>query len=207
MKDSELGPCGGVILAHCLKSNSSVTVVEAFGCAFGAEGGKAMAEALEANKTLEEISVGNLIVGCTVKLKSSGEMKTVSKCNWRDGKISVEGQPQEFESALKPSEFEWESQVPAVLQTLFDQASGEQPAAMQSQALANQTAMATQNRYGDVLGSMQIDAQKAAEIALGPAQRRAMHIVHGQQRLKNVKIPHVPTIYRVKSGNAAALSL
>ena len=55
VKDSKLGPCGGVILAHCLKSNSSVTVVEAFGCAFGAEGGKAMAEALEANKTLNSL--------------------------------------------------------------------------------------------------------------------------------------------------------
>ena len=65
-----------------------VTQVEAFGCAFGAEGGKAMAVALEANKTLEKISVGNVIVGSTVKLKSSGELCTVTYVN-SDGSVHV----------------------------------------------------------------------------------------------------------------------
>ncbi len=50
------------------------------------------------------------------------------------------------------------------------------------------------------------DKQKAAEIALGPAQRRVMRTVHGQQRLKSVKTPHVPTIYPAKSGNVVAQS-
>ena len=36
-------------------------------------------EALKTNKTLEEIHLGNLIVGSTVRLKSSGEMKIVSE--------------------------------------------------------------------------------------------------------------------------------
>ena len=47
-----------------------------------------MAEALEANKTMEEISVGNVIVGSTVKLKSSGELCTVTYVN-SDGSIDV----------------------------------------------------------------------------------------------------------------------
>ena len=37
-----------------------------------------MAAALEANKTLEEITVGNVIAGSTVKLKSSGELKVLT---------------------------------------------------------------------------------------------------------------------------------
>ena len=47
-----------------------------------------MAEALEANKTLEEITVGNVIVGSTVKLKSSGELCTVKHIN-SDGSVNV----------------------------------------------------------------------------------------------------------------------
>ena len=46
--------------------------------------------------------------------------------------------------------------------------------------------------------------QKVGETVLDPAQRRVTHIVHAQQRLKNVKIRHVPMHYPVKSGNAAA---
>ena len=37
-----------------------------------------MAAALEVNKTMEEISVGNVIVGSNIKLKSSGELCTCS---------------------------------------------------------------------------------------------------------------------------------
>ena len=49
-----------------------------------------MAAALEANKTLEEIIVGNVIVGCTVKLKSSGELKVLTSVA-RDGDVKYEG--------------------------------------------------------------------------------------------------------------------
>ena len=109
MKDSKLGPCGGVILAHCLKSNSSVTVVEAFGCAFGAEGGKAMAAALEANKTLEEISVGNVIVGSTVRLKSDGSMRVVTGTGYSPpGSVTLQG----VDGFPDPSKFD---PIPAVL--------------------------------------------------------------------------------------------
>ena len=47
-----------------------------------------MAAALEANKTMEEISVGNVIVSSTVKLKSSGELCTVKYIN-SDGSVDV----------------------------------------------------------------------------------------------------------------------
>ena len=64
-------------------------------------------EALQTNKTLEEIHVGNLMVGCTVRLKS-GEEKVVTDPDFYDGiKVQVS------EDKVKPSEFEWDSQVPA----------------------------------------------------------------------------------------------
>ena len=55
VKDSKLGPCGGVILAHCLKSNSSVTVVDASNNDLGVEGGKALAESLKSNTTITQV--------------------------------------------------------------------------------------------------------------------------------------------------------
>ena len=48
-----------------------------------------MAAALEANQTLEEISVGNVMVGSTVKLKSSGELKVLSSVD-NDGRVKYE---------------------------------------------------------------------------------------------------------------------
>ena len=84
-----------------------VTQVEALGCAFGAEGGKAMAEALEANKTMEEISVGNVMVGSTVKLKKSGELKVLTNVH-SDGDVKYEGSYE----WVQPSTFE---PIPAVL--------------------------------------------------------------------------------------------
>ena len=95
------------IMGAALEKNDTVTEVEAFGCAFGAEGGKAMAEALEANKTLEEISVGNVVVGSTVKLKSSGELKVLTDV-YSDGDVKYEGSG----GWVKPSTFE---PIPAVL--------------------------------------------------------------------------------------------
>ncbi len=50
------------------------------------------------------------------------------------------------------------------------------------------------------------EKQKAAAIVLGRAPRREMRTVHAQQKLKNAKIPLVPTIYHAKSGNVAALN-
>ena len=83
------------------------TQVEAFGCAFDAEGGKAMAEALEANKTLEKISVGNMVVGSTVKLKSSGELKVLTNVVG-NGDVQYEGS----DGWVIPSTFD---AIPAVL--------------------------------------------------------------------------------------------
>ena len=79
----------------------------------GTAGAKAFGDVLRVNKTLQHLNVSNnsfgtLQVGDQVKLKSSGEMKTVTDTNW-DGSISVEG----VSDFVKPSEFEWESQVPA----------------------------------------------------------------------------------------------
>ena len=67
-----------------------------------------MAAALEANKTLEEISVGNMIVGSTVKLKSSGELKVLTSIDSSDGTVKYDGSDDWIES----STFE---PIPAVL--------------------------------------------------------------------------------------------
>ena len=66
-----------------------------------------MAEALEANKSMEQISVGNVIVGSTVKLKSSGELKVLTDV-YSDGRVKYEGS----DDWVEPSTFE---PIPAVL--------------------------------------------------------------------------------------------
>ena len=70
-----------------------------------------MAEALEANKSMEQISVGNVIVGSTVKLKSSGELCTVKYIH-SYGDVKVTKPDGSTEDDVKPSEFE---PIPAVL--------------------------------------------------------------------------------------------
>ena len=70
-----------------------------------------MAAALEANKTLEEISVGNMIVGSTVKLKSSGELCTIHKMHWTGNPcITLSNGSTKYD--VQPSQFE---PIPAVL--------------------------------------------------------------------------------------------
>ena len=55
VEGSKLEACGGVILAHCLKSNSSVTVVNTSSNNLGVEGGKALAECLKSNTTITQV--------------------------------------------------------------------------------------------------------------------------------------------------------
>ena len=79
----------------------------------GMAGAKAFGDTLLVNKTLQTLDVsdnsfGKMQVGDKVKLKSSGEMKMVTRVH-SDGDIEVEGRS----GYVKPSEFEWESQVPA----------------------------------------------------------------------------------------------
>ena len=79
----------------------------------GTAGAKAFGDVLRVNKTLQHLNVSNnsfgkVQVGDQVKLKSSGEMKTVTN-TYGDGDIEVQG----GSGYVKPSEFEWESQVPA----------------------------------------------------------------------------------------------
>ena len=83
----------------------------------GTAGAKAFGDVLRVNKTLQHLNVSNnsfgrMQVGDQVKLKSSGEMKTVTT-TW-DGDITVEGGSR----WVKPSEFEWESQVPVFCEGL-----------------------------------------------------------------------------------------
>ena len=78
----------------------------------GTAGAKAFGDVLRVNKTLQHLNVSNnsfgkVQVGDQVKLKSSGEMKTVTNTA-DDGRIWLESS-----GRVKRSEFEWESQVPA----------------------------------------------------------------------------------------------
>ena len=89
----KLEACGGVILAHCLKSNSSVTVVEVSNCGMGTAGAKAFGDVLRVNKTLQRLNVSNNsfgrpVVGDQVKLKSSGEMCPVEAVR-NSGNINI----------------------------------------------------------------------------------------------------------------------
>ena len=65
-----------------------------------------MPEALKTNTTVEEIHVGNLVVGCTVRLKSSGEEKVVTE-PYSNGDVKVEGSDKSYSMAMpsaKPAE-------------------------------------------------------------------------------------------------------
>ena len=78
----------------------------------GTAGAKAFGDALRVNKTLQHLNVsnnsfGHPMAGDQVKLKSSGEMKTVT--NYEHSHLTVEGSS----GWMQLSEFEWESQVPA----------------------------------------------------------------------------------------------
>ena len=83
----------------------------------GTAGAKAFGDVLLVNKTLQHLNVSNnsferVQEGEQVKLKSSGEMCTVYHA-YEDGRIWIikpDGSKQDY---VKPSEFEWESQLPA----------------------------------------------------------------------------------------------
>ena len=77
----------------------------------GTAGAKAFGDVLRVNKTLQHLNVSNnsfgrVQKGDQVKLKSSGEMKTVTN-TYENGNIKVEG------GSGWVSDFGWESQVPA----------------------------------------------------------------------------------------------
>ena len=101
------------IMGAALEKNDTVTEVEASDCGMGTAGAKAFGDVLRVNKTLQHLNVSNnsfgkVQKGDQVKLKSSGKMKTVTRTD-DDGEIKVEG----GSDGVKPSEFEWESHVPA----------------------------------------------------------------------------------------------
>ena len=93
-----------------------VTQVDASGNAMGTAGAKSFGDTLLVNKTIQHLNVsdnsfGKPLVGERVKSKRHREVKVVAKVA-DDGGIWTDGN---FFQLLKiqPSEFEWESQVPA----------------------------------------------------------------------------------------------
>ena len=83
----------------------------------GTAGAKAFGDVLRVNKTLQHLNVSNnsfgkMQVGDQVKLKSRGELCTVYQA-YSDGRIWIikpDGSKQDY---VRPSEFEWESQMSA----------------------------------------------------------------------------------------------
>ena len=90
----------------------------------GTAGAKAFGDMLLGNKTIQTLDVsdnsfGKPVVGDQVKLKRSGEMKIVSGFSAGSGEsIKFEGSKSHSKADkygnIKPSEFEWESQIPAL---------------------------------------------------------------------------------------------
>jgi hypothetical protein len=108
---------GAAALVGGLKANTGVQHLDASKNAMGTAGAKVFGDVLLGNKTIQTLDVsdnsfGMVQVGDQVKLKSSGEMCAVFQA-YADGKIWIikpDGSKQDY---VKPSEFEWESQVPA----------------------------------------------------------------------------------------------
>jgi Ran GTPase-activating protein (RanGAP) involved in mRNA processing and transport len=105
---NNMGAEGAASLAEGLKANQSVQQLHVNSNALGQAGGEAFVEALKTNKTLEEIHLGNLMVGSTVRLKSSGEVKVVTHYDSSSG-ITYQGKTDAW---TKPSEFD---PIPAVI--------------------------------------------------------------------------------------------
>ena len=85
----------------------------------GTAGAKAFGDVLRVNKTLQHLNVSNnsfgrLQKGDQVKLKSSGEVCTVHRYFFGDPSRPCITLPNgSTKDDVKPSEYEWESQVPA----------------------------------------------------------------------------------------------
>jgi Ran GTPase-activating protein (RanGAP) involved in mRNA processing and transport len=97
---------GAAALADGLKANSTVQQLDASSNSLGNGGAKAFRGMLLGNKTIQTLDVsdnsfGKLQVGDQVKLKSSGEMKTLIQV-FDDGSANWAGAKE------PPSAFEWE---------------------------------------------------------------------------------------------------
>ena len=103
---------------HCLLSKN--TQVDASSNSMGTAGAKAFGEMLQINTTLTQLNVsgnsfGKLQLGDSVKLRSSGEMCTVSYIN-DVGSVDVQkadGNTLEYVGRPGKEQFEWENHVPA----------------------------------------------------------------------------------------------
>ena len=91
--------------------------VEVSGNTMGTAGAKAFGDVLLVNKTIQHLNVsdnsfGKPVVGDQVKLKSSGETCTVHRYANDSNRPCITKPDGSTQDDVKPSEFEWESQVP-----------------------------------------------------------------------------------------------
>ena len=84
----------------------------------GTAGAKAFGDVLRVNKTLQHLNVSNnsfgqLVVGDQVKLKSSGEMCTVTQTPDSDNEVKVIRADGSSSGYMKWNLFQWNNEVPA----------------------------------------------------------------------------------------------
>ena len=105
-----------LIVGVLSRENCDVIQVEAFGNSFGQAGGEAMAAALTSKTALEQLTVGNIVVGSFVKLRSSGETCTVT-CFNSDGSVDIkksDGTSTTIDDVGRPGKEQFDP-IPAVL--------------------------------------------------------------------------------------------
>jgi hypothetical protein len=116
---NSMGAKGAASLAEGLKANTGVQQLNVNSNAMGTTAAKAFGGMLPLNKTLQTLDVSNNsfgkpAVGEQVKLKSSGEMCTLTMAPDRDNKVKVTKADGSQSGYMKWHLFEWESQVPAL---------------------------------------------------------------------------------------------
>ena len=107
----EISDAHKYLLAYC-------TQVEASNCGMGTAGAKAFGDVLRVNKTLQHLNVSNNSFGKVqkgeqVKLKSSGEMCTVTQTPDSDNEVKVIRADGSSSGYMKWNLFQWNNEVPA----------------------------------------------------------------------------------------------
>ena len=118
MSNKGLDAGDAFIIAAALEKNDQVTGLHASKNAMGTAGAKAFGDMLLGNKTIQTLDVsdnsfGKMQVGDQVKLKSSGEMCTLTYGPDGDNEVKVTKADGSQSRYMKLNLFEWESQVPA----------------------------------------------------------------------------------------------
>ena len=112
-----LGVDGGLMLAALMAANHSTTCLHVSNCSMGTAAAKVFGDMLSENTTIKTLDVSNNgfdkpVVGDQVKLKSSGEMCSLTMAP-EDNEVKVTKADGSQSSYIKWDLFEWENQFSA----------------------------------------------------------------------------------------------